>query len=165
MLKIGIIVGLFFLGEVTMALNLNDKYAVATEKAFNGLNKNTVDKLDEYYDKDAVFQDPVSRNEGIEKIKRYYAHQYENVKSIRFDFSSIIREGDTQSAVWVMKVEHPAINNGKEFTLDGHSLIRFNLQTGKVVFHRDYFDMGEFVYEKIPVLGSIIRFVKNKMKP
>jgi hypothetical protein len=32
------------------------------------------------------------------------------------------------------------------------------------MFHRDYFDLGEFVYERIPVLNSVVKFIKNRMK-
>jgi len=37
------------------------------------------------------------------------------------------------------------------------------LAAGKVARHRDYCDAGEEVYEKIPVLGAVIRLVRRKM--
>ena len=30
-------------------------------------------------------------------------------------------------------------------------------------YHRDYFDMGEFIYERVPVLGSVIRAIKRRL--
>jgi steroid delta-isomerase len=30
--------------------------------------------------------------------------------------------------------------------------------------HRDYWDAAEELYEKIPVLGSILRWLKSKLK-
>jgi len=32
-----------------------------------------------------------------------------------------------------------------------------------VIYHRDYFDMGAFVYENIPVLGSVVRYTKKRL--
>ena len=36
-------------------------------------------------------------------------------------------------------------------------------RNAKAIAHRDYFDMGEFVYERVPVLRLIIRHIKNRM--
>lgn len=154
-----------FTSETTMAIELKDKYAVATEKAFNQLSAANINILDDYYSDDAYFKDPITDVKGLKAIKDYYAHVYANVKTIRFDFSAIIREDDTQAAVWTMYLTHPSLNGGKEMTLAGNSLIKFNLETGKVIYHRDYYDMGEFVYENIPGLGGVLKFIKKRMKP
>ncbi|HGP4674712.1 TPA: nuclear transport factor 2 family protein, partial [Vibrio cholerae O1] len=34
---------------------------------------------------------------------------------------------------------------------------------GKVTYHRDYFDMGEMLYEQLPVLGQVIRAIKRRL--
>ncbi|MBM3418431.1 MAG: transcriptional regulator [Bacteroidetes bacterium] len=31
------------------------------------------------------------------------------------------------------------------------------------MYHRDYFDLGEMVYEQIPVFGKIIKTMKSRM--
>ena len=31
-------------------------------------------------------------------------------------------------------------------------------------FHRDYFDLGEMVYERLPGVGWVIKKVKNRLK-
>jgi hypothetical protein len=42
----------------------------------------------------------------------------------------------------------------------GMSHVRYDAK-GKVIFHQDYWDTGA-VYEKIPVMGAVIRWIKNK---
>ncbi len=166
MIKLGFcFLRLFVFSNLSFAIDLKDEYAIATEKAFNSLNKNTIDGLDQFYESSAHFRDPISDVYGLPEIKKYYAHVYDKVRSIRFEFQSITREGAILTAVWKMYVSHPSIQDGREITLDGISLIEFNLATHKVVSHRDYYDVGEFVYERIPILGSIIHFIKNQMKP
>jgi hypothetical protein len=44
----------------------------------------------------------------------------------------------------------------------GISHVRFS-SDGKVIFHQDYFDAAAFLYEKIPVLGGEIRFIKKRI--
>jgi hypothetical protein len=62
-----------------------------------------------------------------------------------------------------MYLKTPSFNSGKELTVDGVSLITFGGKHGKAIDHRDYFDMGEFIYERVPLLGSAVRLLKNKM--
>jgi hypothetical protein len=42
------------------------------------------------------------------------------------------------------------------------SCLNFDPATGKVVAHRDSFDMGEMVYERVALLGPIIRWIRKK---
>lgn len=156
---------LVILSEATLAIELKDDYAVTTVRAFDDLNKDTINNLDNYYEADAHFRDPITDVQGLAEIKKYYSHVYANVKSIHFNFQSISREGAIQTAVWKMSVIHPALNGGKELTLDGVSILEFNLNSHKLIAHRDYYDLGEFIYERIPILGPVIRYIKNKMKP
>jgi len=32
-----------------------------------------------------------------------------------------------------------------------------------VTYHRDYFDLGALIYERVPVLGGLIRGIKGRM--
>ena len=128
---------------------------------FNGVNKDTMDRLDAFYAPDVLFQDPVSEIRGVAGIRAYYARMYENVISIRFEFQKEVGEGDEVFAPWVMHLRHKAIAGGTEIVVPGVSHIRF--RDGRAVFHRDYFDMGAFVYEHVPVIGAGVRYVKKKV--
>jgi hypothetical protein len=62
-----------------------------------------------------------------------------------------------------MTLETSKLNGGKPFSVEGNSVIVFGGPEGKAIYHRDYFDMGEFVYERIPVLGALVRYIKEQM--
>lgn len=62
-----------------------------------------------------------------------------------------------------MRLKTPALNSGMTFSVDGSSLIEFSGPEGKAISHRDYFDMGEFVYERIPILKLIIQAIKKRL--
>lgn len=137
-----------------------------TEKAvqiFQKLDKDHMSLVKEFYDTDVVFTDPVHSLKGSQAVEDYYKKLYKEVKSIRFEFSQVLSQGDTTVLVWKMFLAAPNLNGGNEFSVDGTSLIRFGGREGKAIYHRDYFDMGEFVYERVPILKSLIKLIKEKL--
>jgi hypothetical protein len=44
--------------------------------------------------------------------------------------------------------------------LEGISHLRFG---EKIDYHRDYFDLGQMVYEQIPLVGRIIKTIKKRL--
>ena len=63
---------------------------------------------------------------------------------------------------WKMWLSTPNLNGGDGFFVSGVSEIHF--LNGLVNYHRDYFDMGEMVYEKVPVLGWLTKKIKGRLK-
>ena len=133
------------------------------ESLFNNFNKDTLHLADTFYDPDVVFRDPIVELKGRDRLKAYYADMYENVTSIRFDFSGGIEKDEEAVVFWTMEVRSEGFKGGEPVLLDGSSHIKFGGESGKAVYHRDYFDMGAFVYENIPVLGSVIRYTKKRI--
>lgn len=133
------------------------EHIISTFNNFNGKNLNA---LNSFYAPDVYFQDPVTTRNGLEDLKKYYAHAYKNVKSIRFDFAPISRDGEQYFAPWVMTLAAKGLNRGEEFTVKGLSHIRFN-DKGLVSYHRDYLDLGELIYERLPIQGFIISKIKS----
>jgi len=66
------------------------------EKFFNGLNKDTMNLVDEFYDENIEFLDPLVKVKGRDEMRAYYKELYDNVTSIEFKFSNEIMQGDTQ---------------------------------------------------------------------
>jgi len=130
---------------------------------FTKLDKNNLHLIEEFYSKDVNFIDPVGKISSSKDIRKYYEGMYKNVKYIKFDFTDIYEKGDTVIAVWNMHLETDKLNGGEPFNVEGNSIIKFNSE-GKAAYHRDYFDMGEFIYERIPVIGFIVKKIKHNME-
>lgn len=131
--------------------------------AFNQFSPENLGVLEDFYDVQAVFEDPVTKATGLEAIRKYYLNVYKNVEEIHFDFQEIHSEGDIYFASWIMTLRVPPLNFGKSYQVQGLSKIQFNA-SGKVMYHRDYLDLGAMVYEKIPLFGSAITQIKNRLK-
>jgi hypothetical protein len=130
------------------------------KQTFNELDANCLDRLSEIYGEDVHFQDPVREIRGLDALSEYYANLYQGVLSCRFDYEPGMEEATQAVIPWVMRVRHGRFCRGQEITLSGMSHIQF---TDRVHRHRDYFDMGEFIYERVPVLGGIIRRIKARL--
>jgi len=133
------------------------------EKVFNQLNKDNMKILDIFYDPDIVFQDPLGKIKGLAGMHAYYAHLYQNVRNIRFDITQEVVQGHVHVVFWSMYLTAAGLNKGQEVIVDGNSVIQFG-ESGKVTYHRDYFDMGEFVYEHVPILRWLVNKVKRRLK-
>jgi hypothetical protein len=130
---------------------------------FERLSKDRLELVDQFYDQKIFFQDPIHQIQGVQALRDYYARLYQNVEEIRFEYKRKIETQATVILEWQMFLKTPALNSGKTFSVDGSSLIEFSGPEGKAIFHRDYFDMGEFIYERVPVLKFIIQAIKKRI--
>ena len=127
---------------------------------FNKANYENMESIcNQFYDANIQFIDPLGEINGIQAMVSYYKNMYKNVKSIRFDPKNEFTKGEEKVFVWQMHLEHKSLGGGKPIVLDGVSVFRY--KNGKAVYHRDYFDLGAMIYEKVPVLGSVIRWIKD----
>lgn len=140
----------------------NDQVSRA-HTTFNELRADNLGVLDSFYSKDVSFIDPIGNHKGLDSVKSYYKNIYKNVKSIRFDFKETISDGDKHVLIWDMYLVAEGLNGGKETITHGNSVIKFN-EDNLVSYHRDYFDMGEFVYQHIPIISFIIKKINDRLK-
>jgi ketosteroid isomerase-like protein len=132
------------------------------KKVFNQLDKDHLDFLEQIYTPDVQFRDPVQSLNGLPALRDYYGRLYEGVISCQFTFEAEVIEGQQGMLVWIMRFQHRRFRAGENLELHGVSHLQFR-DDGRVYDHRDYFDMGEFIYERVPVLGSVIRAIKNRL--
>lgn len=130
---------------------------------FEKLSKENMSLVDDFYHPQVDFTDPIGSIKGSDKIKAYYANMYKNVNSINFKFTNFYESENTVVAVWTMTLETKQLNGGSPFSVDGNSVITFN-DKGQAITHRDYFDMGAFIYERLPVVGFVIKKIKHRLE-
>ena len=141
-----------------------DVRSIEIVRVFNELRADNLQILDSFYHPEVKFQDPVGKIEGRENIKAYYKKMYKSVKEITFEFTSEVNNGDEYMMAWTMRLKTDKLKGGEEIKVDGVSHIAFAPGSNLVIRHRDYFDMGEFLYENIPVFGSVVKYFKEKLE-
>jgi steroid Delta-isomerase len=131
---------------------------------FTRISQSSLPQIRQLYAADAYFKDPFNEVTGIANIEKIFAHMFIQVKTPKFEIVSSIGNGSGQTPdteaflVWLFhwkEKEHAK-------PIRGSSHIKFN-QDGQVVYHRDYWDAAEELYETIPVLGGLMRWIKKKL--
>jgi len=129
---------------------------------FNGTNKdNMQQKVEGFYAATVEFEDPFTKINGRQRLLAYYEGMYKDLESISFDIKSEFQSGDETVALWTMTLQHKDLAGGAPVIVDGVSYVRF--ENDKAVNQRDYFDAGAMLYEHVPIVGSLIRWLKGKM--
>jgi limonene-1,2-epoxide hydrolase len=130
-------------------------------QVYSQLSKDNLQSLSDIYHQEVIFEDSAHTINGWANLKRYFENLYQNVNSCDFDIHSEHQADGCGFLVWTMHLSHPKLKGGQPVAVKGVSHVKF--ADGKVIHHRDYFDMGEMLYENLPVLGSVIRTIKQRL--
>ncbi|MGJ8688553.1 MAG: nuclear transport factor 2 family protein [Gammaproteobacteria bacterium] len=120
-----------------------------------------IERLDRIYTQDIEFRDPVHSVLGILALKSYIKGLYANSHKITFEYTDDINNENCASINWLMHFQHPSIASGKEITLRGSTFVRF---TDRIYYQEDFYDLGAMIYQHVPVLGSMVNFVNNRLR-
>lgn len=126
---------------------------------YQQLNKQNLDSLREVYHPDVVFIDNLHHLEGVDQLIHYFEGQYSNLNSCTFEILQAHQRDEDAWLIWDMRFAHTKLRRGKEITVNGASHLKLN---DKVSYHRDYFDMGATLYEHLPIIGSVISWIKQR---
>ena len=118
-----------------------------------------LDKIDQIYTEDVLFKDPVHELRGAEALHSYLSEMSLNVQNGRFEYLDQVISEDTAYIKWNMHFKHPKLGK-KTITVRGISQVQFN---ERIYFHEDVYDLGELIYEHIPVLGSVVKGLKKRL--
>ncbi len=117
------------------------------------------DRIRTVYAGPAYFRDGYREVTGLDNIEAYFLKSAETVHECTFDIQDVaVHEGNYYFR-WVMNLTTKRWKD-EPITAVGMSHVRFD-QEGKVIFHQDYWDTS-LVYEKIPIVGSVIRWVREQ---
>lgn len=118
-----------------------------------------LDRIEEIYSDDVRFKDPVHQIQGVAELHAYLSSMCDNVTSGRFEFLDQLIGVDTAYIKWNMYFSHPKL--GKQtHAVRGMTQIQFK---ERIYYHEDVYDLGEMLYEHVPVLGRAVKGLKNRL--
>ena len=127
---------------------------------FHGLSPQSVARFPEFYSADAYFKDPFNDVQGVAALARIFSHMFHKLDGPRFQVITIVADGDDVVLTWGFSFRTRGAG-AATLSIHGASHVRFNPQ-GQVAMHRDYWDAAEELYEKLPILGALMRWLKRR---
>ncbi len=128
---------------------------------FESLSKDRVSGLIDIYSAHAFFKDPFNEVHGLAAIIGIFNHMFWQVDEPKFKVTRSVLQNDDAFIVWDFSFRLKG--SGKAQCIHGSSHLHFT-PDHKVDYHRDYWDAAEELYEKIPLLGSLMRFLKRRVR-
>lgn len=126
---------------------------------YESLTQDSLNSLDRFYTEDSFFKDPFNEIKGREKIKLIFEHMFENTQSPKFSFIDMVESRGQAFLTWDFTFR---IKN-KEIKIHGSTHLKLN-SDGKIYYHRDYWDVGEEVISKIPIVKNLYNVFITKFK-
>ena len=126
---------------------------------FETIEAGNIEQLAKVYTEDVFFKDPFNEVRGLTEVVRIFSHMFEQVDSPRFVVTTHVLQGDQAFLTWDFLFRMKRFSTAEQ-CIRGATHLRFG-SDGKANFHRDYWDAAEELYEKLPLLGSVMRGLKR----
>jgi ketosteroid isomerase-like protein len=128
---------------------------------FEGLKREDLARITEVYAPDARFKDPFNEVQGTDAIRRIFEHMFISLDEPRFVIRQRIVQGDQCFLSWDFLFRMKRFNRDEQCIRGGSHLVL--AADGRIQLHRDYWDAAEELYEKLPLLGGLMRWLKKRV--
>jgi hypothetical protein len=118
-------------------------------------------RLQDYYREDARFKDPLHAVQGLEPIRDVYRHMFDAMDRPRFTVTRRFAQERECVLLWEFRFALRRFPGRGAVTMHGASHLRLDAQ-GRIAEHRDYWDAAEALYEHLPGLGGVMRWLKRR---
>jgi steroid Delta-isomerase len=125
---------------------------------FESLSRESVDAFSQFYSEDCYFKDPFNEVRGLAHTQRIFLHMYEALNHPRFVITGRVEQGRECFLTWDFLFTMKRFVKGEQ-CVRGSSHLKLDAH-GKISYHRDYWDAAEELYEKLPLLGGVMRVLK-----
>lgn len=132
---------------------------------FETLNRTSLARLDQFYAPQARFKDPFNDVSGLPAISAIFEHMFEQLENPRFiitgQYLGTLQVHEEAMLCWDMRF-HARVFGPQEQSIVGCSRIVFDAQ-GKVLLHQDHWDAAGEMYEKLPFVRVLARWMRHRL--
>ena len=130
--------------------------------ALEGLDGTRVAALGELLTPDVRFRDPFSDVTGRERMLLVFHRLFEDCTDVRFVAGAPMRAGLRAYVPWVMEYRIRRWTRGAPWRIEGASEIQL-AEDGRVAAHLDLWDAASQFYERLPVIGAVLRAIRRRV--
>jgi len=128
---------------------------------FEEVSPHNLGRLGEFYDPQARFKDPFNEVVGVPAIQAIFAHMFVQLDNPRFVVTNQVLQGNQGFLTWEFRFGFKNFKTSQTQTILGATHLVMN-ESGLITLHRDYWDAAEELYEKLPVVGGLMRWLKRR---
>ena len=126
---------------------------------FKVLHESDLSELRELYSDQIIFKDPVHEIRGLVEVEDYFTSMCADLTDCRFEYLDEVVTESTAFVKWVMHFKHPRLGN-RLISVRGVSHLKIS---DKIDYHEDFYDMGAMLYEQLPLLGNVTRWLRLRL--
>jgi len=135
--------------------------AQAVVHFFENLQPGDLARLGQIYAPQAYFRDPFNEVRGLEQIEAIFGHMFDSLEQPHFIVTEQVLQDRQCFVVWDFRFRFKRFSPAQWQTVHGSSHLRFD-EHGLVEYHRDYWDAAQELYEKLPVVGTLMRCLRRQ---
>lgn len=132
-----------------------------TIATFESLTPATVADLGRIYAPDARFIDPFNDVQGLAQVQAIFRHMFETLEQPRFVVTGSVVEQDRCFLLWNFHFRFRSFRRDVAQTIAGTSHLHFDAQ-GLIDLHHDYWDAAHGLYQQMPVIGALMRWLRRR---
>lgn len=132
---------------------------------YETMEPRSVEQMGSFYAVDCYFKDPFNEVRRLTDIQEIFRRMYRHLDEPQFKVSRrmIAEDGCGAVLVWEFMFRMKAWRPTVPRRIQGVTLLDFDA-AGRVSSHRDYWDAAEELYEKLPLVGWMMRGLKRYLR-
>ncbi len=127
---------------------------------YETLTRASIADLATVYAADARFVDPFNDVRGEAALRAIFEHMFETLEEPRFKIVDALGDAEQGFLTWDFSFRRHG--HSATLSIHGASHLRFDAD-GRVTLHRDYWDAAQQVYERVPLLGAVLRWLRRRL--
>ena len=135
--------------------------AARLARYFETIHPQSVTEVADYYAASARFKDPFNDVTGVAAIQHIFAHMFQALEQPHFVVTAQVVQGPQCFMTWEFRFGFKNFKKAEQQVILGASHLVFS-ESGLVTLHRDYWDAAEELYEKLPLVGGLMRWLKRR---
>lgn len=130
-------------------------------EVFESLTPAAVAQLDAIYTEHAHFKDPFNDICGLAAIQGVFQHMFAALIGPRFVVTQRVVDGAHCFLVWEFHFRFRRFRSEVDQCIHGSSHLLLT-PDGRILEHRDYWDAAEELYEKLPLIGPLMQWLRQR---
>ena len=128
---------------------------------FEQLNVDSLSQLASVMTEDVHFVDPFNDVHGIESVEKIFQHMFSSLQNAKFKVTHAALTGGSQPR-GLIRWELSSFLKGKPYNIIGMSELSFAAD-GRVNSHIDYWDAAQQFYERLPIIGWLLKTIRARL--